>query len=72
MPSKAAAAAGAGWARRTAYNRGQILYRLAEMLESRAGELAACLTLSGVAAAAASREVSATVDRLVYYAGLVG
>ena len=66
---EAAAAAGPGWAKRTAYNRGQILYRLAEMLESRAGELAANLAQSGAAPAAAAREVSATADRLVYYAG---
>jgi aldehyde dehydrogenase (NAD+) len=66
---EAAAAAGPGWAKRTAYNRGQILYRLAEMLESRTGELAACLALSGVSEEAATREVATTIDRLVYYAG---
>src|SRR3954452_7661443 len=37
---KAARAAQAGWAKRTAYNRGQVLYRLAEALESRSDELA--------------------------------
>ena len=61
---EAAAVAGPGWAKRTAYNRGQILYRLAEMLESRAAELAA--TLPGTTAAS---EVAAAVDRIVYYAG---
>ncbi len=65
---EAAAAAGPGWAKRTAYNRGQILYRLAEMLESRAEEFAANLALQSPAADPA-REVAATVDRLVYYAG---
>ena len=35
---EAAAKAGPGWAKRSAYNRGQILYRIAEMLESRAGK----------------------------------
>ncbi len=64
---EAAAAAGPGWAKRTAYNRGQILYRLAEMLESRADEFAANLTQQSVIDPA--REVAATVDRLVYYAG---
>ena len=63
---EAAAAAVPGWARRTAYNRGQILYRLAEMLESRAAELAECLGKTGEEA---EREVAATVDRIIYYAG---
>jgi acyl-CoA reductase-like NAD-dependent aldehyde dehydrogenase len=66
---EAAAKAGPGWARRTPYNRGQILYRLAEMLEGRAGELADALALSGVSAAATRREVTTAVDRLIYYAG---
>ena len=64
-----AAAAGPGWAKRTAYNRGQILYRLAEMLESRAEEFAANLAPFGAPDADPAREVAATVDRLVYYAG---
>ena len=69
---EAAAKAGPGWARRTAYNRGQILYRLGEMLESRAEEMAASIAQSsgaGSGAARAGREVSASVDRLIYYAG---
>ena len=69
---EAAAAAGPGWAKRTAYNRGQILYRLAEMLESRGDEFAANLAQQSSSAAAGgdpAREVAATVDRLVYYAG---
>ncbi len=70
---EAAAKAGPGWARRTAYNRGQILYRLAEMLEARSAEMAEALMLNGRDGAAkppaARREVAATVDRLVYYAG---
>ncbi|MFO1449769.1 MAG: aldehyde dehydrogenase family protein [Opitutaceae bacterium] len=67
---EAAAKAGPGWAKRTAYNRGQILYRLAEMIEARTGELAAALSPGepkGLTAAA--REVGATVDRLIHYAG---
>lgn len=64
---EAAAKAGPGWAKRTAYNRGQILYRLAEMLEARRQEMAETLTRFG--AADAGREVDVTVDRLVYYAG---
>jgi acyl-CoA reductase-like NAD-dependent aldehyde dehydrogenase len=46
---EAAAKAGAGWAKRTPYNRAQILYRLAEMLEARAAEMAAALALHGTA-----------------------
>jgi aldehyde dehydrogenase (NAD+) len=66
---EAAAKAGPGWAKRTAYNRGQILYRLGEMIEARAGEMAEALVLGGATPAAAAREVAASVDRLVYYAG---
>ena len=66
---EAAAKAGPGWAKRTSYNRGQILYRLGEMLEARAGEMADALRLSGASKAAAGREVTATIDRLIYYAG---
>lgn len=66
---EAAAKAGPGWARRTAYNRGQIIYRLAEMIEARASELADALILSGNAKSGAAREVETTIDRLIYYAG---
>jgi len=66
---EAAAKAGPGWAKRTAYNRGQILYRLGEMLEARAGELADAIRLGGASKSAATREVTAAVDRLIYYAG---
>ena len=66
---EAAAKAGPGWANRTAYNRGQIIYRLGEMVEARRTELAAALRLGGATATAATKEVSATVDRLIYYAG---
>ena len=66
---EAAAKAGPGWAKRTAYNRGQILYRLAEMIEARSAEMADAICLSGVRASAANREVAAAVDRLVHYAG---
>ncbi len=66
---EAAAKAGPGWARRTPYNRGQILYRLGEMLEARGAEMAEALAVGGAARAEARREVAAAVDRLVYYAG---
>ncbi len=66
---ESAAKAGPGWAKRTAYNRGQILYRLGEMLEARAAEMTDAIQLGGATRAAAAREVAATVDRLIYYAG---
>jgi aldehyde dehydrogenase (NAD+) len=66
---EAAAKAGPGWAKRTGYNRGQILYRLAEMLEARSAEMAASLQLGGATEAAARQETAAAVDRLIYYAG---
>ena len=66
---EAAAKAGPGWARRTAYNRGQILYRLGEMLEARRAEMIDTLARFGAARAAATREVDAATDRLVHYAG---
>lgn len=58
-----------GWAGKTAYNRGQILYRIAEVCEARAAELADELQRHGVAEADARREVETVVDRWVYYAG---
>ena len=57
------------WAARTAYNRGQVLYRLAEVLESRRSELVESLVRGGDAEAAAEIEVEASIDRAVYYAG---
>jgi len=58
-----------GWSGRTAYNRGQILYRLAEMLEARHGELSRMLERGGLDASAAAAEVTATIDRCISYAG---
>ncbi len=67
---KAARSAFGGWSGRTAYNRGQILYRAAEMLEERRAEFAAALVRStGASRAAAAREVAVAVDRLVHFAG---
>jgi aldehyde dehydrogenase (NAD+) len=57
---EAAAKAGAAWAKRTPYNRAQILYRLAEMLESRADELSAVTS---------TKEVRAAIERTVHFAG---
>jgi acyl-CoA reductase-like NAD-dependent aldehyde dehydrogenase len=66
---EAAAKAGAGWAKRSPYNRAQILYRLAEMLEARSAEMANALMLDGTSTAEAKAEVAASVDRVVHYAG---
>jgi len=59
----------AGWARSSAYLRGQILYRIAEMLEGRKQQFVAELVLQGAAKRAAEREVDEAIDRLIYYAG---
>jgi aldehyde dehydrogenase (NAD+) len=66
---EAAAKAGAGWAKRSGYNRGQILYRLAEMLEARRTEMAAAIALDGTSKSDAEKEVAASIDRIVHYAG---
>jgi acyl-CoA reductase-like NAD-dependent aldehyde dehydrogenase len=58
---KAARGAFSGWAGATAYNRGQVLYRLAETMEARADDLAR--VCSG------RKEVEAAIDRVVWYAG---
>ena len=55
----------AGWAGRTAMNRGQVLYRAAEMLDARRGQFIA--ELGG--GRRAGREVDAAVDAFVWYAG---
>src|SRR5215211_3695255 len=59
-----------GWTNASAYSRGQILYRAAEILESRREELASELARSlHVSPKSAAREVAATINRLVYFAG---
>lgn len=59
-----------GWSKASAYNRGQILYRAAEMLQNRAGELVNEIArATGVSAARAKREVTLAIDRLVHFAG---
>jgi acyl-CoA reductase-like NAD-dependent aldehyde dehydrogenase len=63
----AARGALAGWAARTAYNRGQILYRVAEIMEGRRAQLEDELRDSG--AADPADEVSRAIDRWVWYAG---
>ncbi len=65
----AARSAQANWASRTAYNRSQILYRIAEMLEGRRDQFLSELQTQGLTAAAAKSEVTQSIDRLIYYAG---
>jgi acyl-CoA reductase-like NAD-dependent aldehyde dehydrogenase len=66
----AARAAFDGWSKSSAYLRGQILYRAAEILEARQAELTAELARStGVSSAKARAEVASSIDRLVYFAG---
>ncbi len=66
----AARAAAGKWAGATAYNRGQVLYRVAEMIEGRAGQFAEeIVAAEGVSATAARRTVDAVIDRWVWYAG---
>jgi len=59
----------ASWSATNAYLRGQILYRIAEMLEARNQQFVAELVIQGVSKQRAANEVATTIDRLVYYAG---
>jgi acyl-CoA reductase-like NAD-dependent aldehyde dehydrogenase len=67
---QAARKAFAGWSSRTPYNRGQVVYRIAEVLEGRRVQLADEVQRSeGIAKRQAEAVVDASVDRLVWYAG---
>lgn len=65
----AARSAFTGWSGKTAFNRSQILYRIAEMLEGRKTQFIEELTSQGITAKAAELEVLQSIDRLVHYAG---
>jgi acyl-CoA reductase-like NAD-dependent aldehyde dehydrogenase len=59
-----------GWAGRTAYNRGQVVYRIAEVMEDRRPQFVEALRQGeGGTAAAAGKLLDASIDRLVWYAG---
>jgi len=58
-----------GWSGKTAYNRGQILYRIAEMVEGRRDQFISELTMQGADRKDAALEVDLTIDRFIYYAG---
>lgn len=66
---RAARSAQAGWSGRTAYNRGQIIYRLAEVIEGRAAQFAEELAAVGAESTAARADVERAVDGLIYWAG---
>jgi acyl-CoA reductase-like NAD-dependent aldehyde dehydrogenase len=58
-----------GWAKASAYLRGQILYRIAEMLEGRREQFIAELNLQGSTSRSAEKEIDQSIDRLIYFAG---
>lgn len=58
------------WSAATAYNRGQVLYRVAEMMEGRRAQFVADVRVAeGVDAPSAEQQVDAAIDRMVWYAG---
>ncbi len=67
---RAARSAFSGWSARTPYNRGQVVYRIAEVMEDRRGQLVAQLRQAdGSSAKKADSQVDAAIDRVVWYAG---
>ncbi|TFV96327.1 aldehyde dehydrogenase family protein [Leifsonia flava] len=66
----AARAAVSGWSGQTSYNRGQVLYRIAELLEGRRAQfIAEIVDAEGVTTAVATTQVDTAIDRWVWYAG---
>jgi acyl-CoA reductase-like NAD-dependent aldehyde dehydrogenase len=65
----AARKASKSWSERAPFNRGQIVYRIAEMLESRRNQFESELLLQGMNESEAKAELDRCIDRLVYYAG---
>jgi acyl-CoA reductase-like NAD-dependent aldehyde dehydrogenase len=66
----AARAAQPGWSAATGYNRGQVLYRIAELLEGRRAQFVDEISsVEGVSAAVAAKQVDAAIDTWVWYAG---
>jgi acyl-CoA reductase-like NAD-dependent aldehyde dehydrogenase len=66
---QAARKAFGSWSERSAFNRGQILYRMAEMLEGRRDQFIRELIIQGFTKVNAEKEVDLSIDRIVYYAG---
>jgi acyl-CoA reductase-like NAD-dependent aldehyde dehydrogenase len=66
----AARAAHSGWSSATAFNRGQILYRIAEMMEGRTSQfIDEIVALEGITPAAAKKQVEEAIDLWVWYSG---
>ncbi len=65
----AARGAQGAWGARSAYNKSQILYRIAEVLEGRKAQFVEELITQGSTKAQATKEVEVSIDRLIYYAG---
>ena len=65
----AARSAQGGWSVKSAYNRSQILYRIAEILEGRKNQFIEELIRQGSKKAQAEKEVDLSIDRLIYFAG---
>ncbi|MCW3118400.1 MAG: Aldehyde Dehydrogenase, partial [Chitinophagaceae bacterium] len=65
----AARSAFGGWSNRAAINRGQIIYRMAEMLEGRKAQFIEELVQQDASKTKAEKEVNLAIDRLIYYAG---
>ena len=61
--------ASAGWASASAYLKGQILYRIAEILDGRAEQFQQEMTLQGVSSVVAKKDIAAAIDLLIHYAG---
>jgi acyl-CoA reductase-like NAD-dependent aldehyde dehydrogenase len=67
---RAARSAFPGWSSRTPYNRGQVIYRIAEVMEGRRDQLVDQLReATGITSKAAEKRVDETIDRVVWYAG---
>ena len=67
---RAARSAFPGWSTRTPYNRGQVIYRIAEVMEGRRDQLVVQLReATGITAKVAEKRVDVTIDRVVWYAG---
>ena len=66
---RAARTAQGKWAERSGYNRGQILYRIAEMMEDRRSSFEEQLEAGGASGAKARAELASSIDRMVWYAG---
>jgi len=65
----AARGAFGGWSSRAAFNRGQILYRMAEMLEGRKAQFIDELIQQDLPKGKAEKEINTAIDRLIYYSG---